>query len=506
MHLITGDCQSEPVTEQSASSDSQSTRTYGVLAVLVIGVLAAIQSADPGITNIAMPSVSKALNITGSGLSFAVSIATLTLAATVIIAGALADRLGVRKIIMYGLVLEIVGNLIVAVAPALGVLLLGRAIAGVGMGALFAGAFSMVPVIAGKKSIASVIGQWTGFLYIFTILFSILGSGLIAIGWRAAFLLIPILCLIMLFVVPKTLPETPPRGAKKFDFPGLSVLGIGMVLVLISVSLAATALGSPLFWGTLILGILFLAGFAIIEAKSGNAAFPIDLFKSPVFVAAVFAGILWNFGESGMLLQVSNFWQLVTGVSPAIVGLAAAPLLIAGIISGFLVGALLGKGFSPVLMTVIGFVLMIGGFISISFTTVDSKMLEFFPALIAIGLGMVAVAVVQAREYVAEAPPKYQSAVVSSRTAVGQLGYSLGVALTTSLIAIRVAAEGSTFEDPAAFVPAFNSTMKITAAILLIGGLITVILLGIGLKKRKLAAATMTDVEPAPSSGNQPLG
>ena len=189
----------------------------------------------------AMPSIAKDLGFSGAGLSLAVSIGTLSLAATVIAIGALADRIGVRRVIMIGLVLEALGNLIVAVSPSLAVLLLGRVVAGVGMGALFAGAFSMVPAIAGKRTIASVIGQWTGLLYIFTIVFSIIGSALIGISWRAGFILIPVVCLIMMLVVPKTLPETPRRGSSKFDFLGLSTLGLGMVLVLVAVSLAATS-------------------------------------------------------------------------------------------------------------------------------------------------------------------------------------------------------------------------------------------------------------------------
>ncbi len=462
-------------------------REFGFVAVLVIGILAAIQSADPGITSIASPTFSKDLGIQGSGLSFAVSVGTLTLAATVIVVGALADRIGVRKVIMYGLVLEIVGNLIVAASPELFTLLLGRAIAGIGMGALFAGAFSMVPVIAGKRSIVSIIGQWTGMLYIFTIVFSVLGSILIGISWRAGFFLIPFMCLIMLFVVPRTLPETAPRGSDRFDFAGLSALAVGMVFVLVSVSLAATAFGSVPFWACFVLGIVFLAIFAIVEKKSPHAAFPIGLFKSPVFVAAVLAGILWNFGESGLFLQGSNFLQVVVGAPAAIVGIAIIPLLIAGLLAGFFCGALLARRFSPVVMMALGFAMMVIAYLLISRTTVDSTVAMFVPSLILTGLGMVAIAVVSAREFVAEAPAKYLSAVISSRTAVGQLGYSLGVALTTSLVAIGVANNGGDMENPSTFVPAFNSAMLVTAGLLLVGGVIAVTLLAVGLRKRKAA-------------------
>ena len=223
-------------------------------------------------------------------------------------------------------------------------------------------------------------------------------------------------------------------------------------------------------------------------------------------MAAVLAGILWNFGESGMLLQASNFWQHVVGVSPSVVGVAIAPLLIAGIVAGFAVGALLGRGMSPVLIQAVGFILMILGFLSVAFTTVDTKLAAFFPALILVGLGMVAVAVVQAREYVAEAPPKYLSAVVSSRTSIGQLGYSLGVALTSTLIALGVSEEGGDVV-PSEFVPAFNSTMLIVAVILAVGAVVTAILLSVGLKRRKtLALAGPSDAPLEPSSGEQPLG
>lgn len=506
-----GQCGAHPLTRAAkvhSVSDSSATgndaaqtatkREYGFVAVLVIGILAAIQSADPGLTSIASQPFSKDLGIAGAGLAFSVSVGTLALAATVIVVGALADRIGVRKVIMYGLCLEILGNLIVAISPGLATLLLGRAIAGVGMGALFAGAFSMVPEIAGKRSIASIIGQWTGMLYIFTIIFSAVGSVMIGISWRVGFLLIPILCAIMLLVVPKTLPETQRRGSAKFDFPGLACLAVGMVLVLLAVSIAATDFGSPSFWGCLIGGIVFLGLFAVIEKKSPNAAFPIELFKHPIFIAAVLSGILWNFGESGLFLQVSNFWQIVVKAPPGVVGFAIIPLLIAGLIAGFAAGALLARKFSPPILMSIGFVLMVVAYALISRSTVDSTIASFIPSLILTGLGMVAVAVVQAREYVAEAPAKYLSAVVSSRTAVGQLGYSLGVALTTSLIAIGVSANGGVHDNPADFVPAFNSTMLIAAGILLVGAIITVTLLTVGLRNQKKFDDSHGVVEPAP--------
>ncbi len=490
---------SGPFPESAVEAGSK--REFGFLAVVVIAILAATQSVDPGVMNIALASVSEDLGIQGFGLSMTASVGTLTLAATVIAVGAFADRIGVRKVIMLGLCFEIVGNLIVAFTPDFTILLVGRVIAGIGMGALFAGAFSMVPEIAGKKGVAKVIGQWTGMLYVLLIIFSIVGSILIGINWRFGFFLVPAICVVMLFVVPATLPETPRRGAKEFDTLGLCTLGLGMVLILLGVSFAAVSLTSPLFWGTILVGLILLGLWAVIEGKSRKASFPIKLFKSPVFVAAVLAGILWNFGESAMQLQSANFWQKVVDVPAGVVGVSQMPFLLAAVVAGFLGGALLAKGRSPVMVMSFGFLMMILGMLSVSFTTVDTTIAAFMPALILVGGGMVLVAVVQAREYVAEAPAKYLSAVVSSRTSVGQLGYSLGVALTSTIITIGITKDdGTVSNDPAAYADSFNTAMMATAGILLVGGIIVGILLAVGLKRRPNAAAA-EDPELVPDLG-----
>jgi len=478
-------------------------RDFGFLSVVVISILAAVQSADPGIMNISLKSASEALDIRGSSLSLAAGMGTLTLAATVIAVGALADRVGVRRVIMGGLILEIIGNLIVSAAPTTTVLLLGRAIAGVGMGALFAGAFSMVPEIAGKKKVATIIGQWTGMLYLFLILFTVFGSVLIGINWRYGFFLVPAICAIMLFVVPFTLPETSRRGNPgKFDVKGLTCLGIGMVALLYGVSAAATSLTKPAFWGSLIVAGVFLAAFAMIEHKSANASFPIRLFKSPLFVAAVLAGILWNFAESGFLLQAANFWQIVLKLGPAVVGVYQMPLLIAAAVAAFVAGALLAKGRSPVVMMTVGFVMLVAGLLSVAFSTKSTNVVSFLPALVFVGVGMVLVAVVQARAYVGEAPPEFLSAVVSSRTAVGQLGYSLGVALTSTIITLGITKNGVASKDPATYVSAFNSSMMFAAGAVGIGGLIAIILLAKGMKKAgAVAQAPSIEGTPEPAEG-----
>ncbi|MGV1036992.1 MAG: hypothetical protein ACOYD0_08190 [Candidatus Nanopelagicales bacterium] len=106
------------------------------------------------------------------------------------------------------------------------------------------------------------------------------GAVLIGIDWRVPFYVVPGIWLLMLFVVPFTLPETTKRGAGQFDGLGLGCLGVGMVSLLLGLRLAATSVTSVKTWAAVVLGLVILGLFAVIEKKSSKAAFPIELFKS----------------------------------------------------------------------------------------------------------------------------------------------------------------------------------------------------------------------------------
>jgi len=95
---------------------------------------------------------SRGLHMAGGTLALASSVATLSTAATVISTGLLADRLGRRRVLMVGLLIAALGDLMVALAPTTSTYLLGRAIAGVGLGAVFGAAFAYIRAVAKPES------------------------------------------------------------------------------------------------------------------------------------------------------------------------------------------------------------------------------------------------------------------------------------------------------------------------------------------------------------------
>jgi hypothetical protein len=134
-----------------SQTSTAATKSGGVtLALVFLGLLAGIQSADPGISSTALISAGKDLAFGGlDGL--AASVSTLALAATVISTGMLADRLGRKKVILVAMLLAIVGDGVVAIAQNPWMFIIGRAIAGIALGAVYGAAFAYIQYFGAKS-------------------------------------------------------------------------------------------------------------------------------------------------------------------------------------------------------------------------------------------------------------------------------------------------------------------------------------------------------------------
>ncbi len=316
------------------------------LAVPFLGVLGALQGADPNIASTALVGATRGLDMTGGLVALAASISTLALAASVITTGLLADRLGRRRVLMAALVFAVVGDLIVAIAPSSGFFLLGRAVAGVGLGAIFGASFAYLKAVVPANKIPGAMGIFGASIGVFTLVFTFVGGSLSGIDWRVAFLMIPIASLICFFLVPIILPAQEPVSKGKQDILGQVFLALGVIAFLYGVSHLGDSLTDLLTWGPLIGGVLLVVAFFIYESRNINRFFPVSLFKSRIFIAAVIVGLVYNFGTAVSFLQITNLWQYVNGESTSVVSVWQLGFLIPGIFAALVFGRLMVKGMS----------------------------------------------------------------------------------------------------------------------------------------------------------------
>lgn len=145
--------------------------------------------------------------------AIAASISTLMLAATVITTGLLADRIGRRLLLLLALALSALGDLIVAVAVDPALFLTGRALAGVGLGAVYGASFAYIRAVVPQGKIAAAMGSFAAFNAVSMIVVSFIGGSLASVDWRLAFIVVPVVTLMSIPAVLAVLPRQP-RSAR----------------------------------------------------------------------------------------------------------------------------------------------------------------------------------------------------------------------------------------------------------------------------------------------------
>lgn len=418
----------------TATASPRSSESSNTLTVAYLGVLASLQLIDPTVANTALVQAGRSLAMHGSTLALAASLSTLTQAATVLLMGFLGDRLGRRRVLGASLLLAIAGNALTLAAPNAGVFLLGRGLTGIAMGSVLAASFAAVRAVGAPGQLARDLGLWNLLIIAGFVVGSLLGGVLADSSWRLAMGLVPLISLLCLPLLPALLPPMPANPTLRADVPGLLSIAAAMVLVLSGVSHAVEGLTAPAFWLPSLGGLLLFAVHLLIERRRSEPIFPVALYGRGCFAAAVVSGIAWNFAQSVVQLQTSNFWQVVQRWSTSQVALAQLPLLLCFGLGGLLAGRLMQPGRRTTQLMAAGFVALVLGVGLLAVIRAQSPYLALVPGLLLVGLGLSFISVPQSALFVQEAPAHCFGAVTAFRTTTGQLGFALGLAASGAMV------------------------------------------------------------------------
>ncbi|MEI6623114.1 MAG: MFS transporter, partial [Actinomycetes bacterium] len=188
------------------------------LPVVFLGIVGSIQISDPIVASLALVKATQSLGFSPDTQTIAASISTLALAATVIPMGVVADKIGRRRLIVLALLLTAVGDLVTAAAPNVGLFLVGRAVAGVGLGAVFAGAFGFVRAVVVPTKLSPALGIFAAWCSIPLFIFMPLGSAMADVSWRIAFLMIPLVSVVCAGLCLRILPNVAPLPPIKREY------------------------------------------------------------------------------------------------------------------------------------------------------------------------------------------------------------------------------------------------------------------------------------------------
>jgi MFS family permease len=405
-------------------------------AVIVLGMLGAIQVADPLVSSLSLVKASDELNFTASMQSLAAGISTLALAAFAITGGMLADRLGRRGILFASLIVSSAGQVLTAVSQDPAMYLSGRIITGMALGITFGSAYAMLRAVSSEKSLGGAMAMFNILNGVVPVVVMVVTGVLLGVSWRLTYLLLPAIALIMIWFIPAILPKMPRVGSGRVDIPGLIFVGVGLAGLLAGISNASKGLTSMEFILPMALGVISLAVFAWHESKSKNPVFPIKLLTHPAFLGAVIMGVFWNFAAGGLSQMLPNIWQYVTHIPTALIGIAQLPMSAAGIVGSLVAGALLSKGVTARFISITGYALLVLAFLELAIIEPQSGYIVFLVGMVLAGIGYMMNATTQGNLFLTLAPSKFYGAVTSSKMAVGQFGYALGLTGTSTAISI----------------------------------------------------------------------
>ncbi|GAD83051.1 MFS transporter [Nocardia asteroides] len=441
-----------------------------ILLATILG--SSMASLDATVVSVALPRIGESLHTDVAGLQWTVNGYTLTLASFILLGGSLGDRLGRRRVFVWGIVGFAITSLLCAVAVNIEMLVVARLLQGVAGALLTPGSLALISASIDERDQGSAIGLWSGLGGVAGAFGPLLGGGLIdLVGWRAIFLLNVPLALLVAVVATKWVPESrDPDAPSRIDVPGA---------VIVAVALGALTLG--LIEGQVALigvGLVALAVFVVVELRSANPLVPPTLFGSRVFTAANLVTFFVYAALGGVFFLLVLQLQLVSGYSPMASGAASLPVTLLMLVLSAPAGRWAQRHGPRIPMTV-GPLLAAGGVFALHRIGPDANYLtEVLPGVLIFGLGL-SVMVAPLTGAVLAAVPVADAGIAS--------GVNNAVARTAQLLAVAalpgLAGLSGAFDDPVAFAAGFDTAMRWCAGLLLVGAVIAGVLLRVPRRK-----------------------
>jgi MFS family permease len=196
--------------------------------------------------NVALPSIGQEFAATTTQLNWMVLVYVLAVAASSVPFGRVADILGLKRIIITGMVIYTLSSLICLFAGSATMLIAGRAVQGIGAAMVVANIPALITTIFPAEERGRALGMNITGVYLGSTTGPFLGGLLTgAFGWRSIFLVnLPIGVLILIFILWKIRGEWSASQGQKFDYPGSAVFAVALVVLIFGLSLLPSVMGA----------------------------------------------------------------------------------------------------------------------------------------------------------------------------------------------------------------------------------------------------------------------
>jgi EmrB/QacA subfamily drug resistance transporter len=301
---------------------------------------------DITVVNTALPAIQTDLGASFTDLQWVIDAYTLSLAALVLTAGSLADRLGRRRVFAVGLGIFSAASLLCALAPDPTFLNVARALQGIGGAIMFAVSLALVAQeFPSGPERGMAMGIYGATIGIAVAIGPLVGGVLTdSLGWESVFYLNVPIGIAAIAVTYWKVAESRDPNATRIDWAGLVTFSTALFLLVLALLRGNDeGWGSPLIVALLVGAGFLLVAFAAIEQRVKEPMLPLGLFRRRAFTGVQLAAFAVSGSMFALFLYLTLYLQNFLGYSPTEAGIRYLPITIASFIVAPLAGVALAR-------------------------------------------------------------------------------------------------------------------------------------------------------------------
>jgi MFS transporter, DHA2 family, multidrug resistance protein len=404
------------------------------IGLAVLALPCVLYSMDLTVLNLAVPALAADLKPSASQLLWIIDIYGFLVAGSLITMGTLGDRIGRRKLLMIGAAAFGAASVVAAFSRSAAALIAARALLGVAGATLAPSTLSLI------RNMFHDDAQRTFAISIWIISYSVGGAigpllgGLVLqrFPWGAVFLLsVPVMAL-LLFAGRRLLPEFRDPNAGRLDLVSAALSLASVLLVIYGMKRSAEHGFGWLPASTLAAGLAVGAIFVRRQRHLADPLVDLRLFRRTVFSAALITNVLGVFVVFGAYIFISQYLQLVLGLSPLVAGLWTLPWS-AGNTAGSLLTPPLARRFAKASVIAGGLILAAIGFGILTFVDGGAPLLVIVLSSVFFSFGLAPVFTLTTDTIVSSAPPERAGSASALSETGAELGGAVGIAVLGSI-------------------------------------------------------------------------
>ncbi|GAB3272800.1 MFS transporter [Microbacterium lacusdiani] len=401
-------------------------RGWVALAVLMLPVL--LVSVDNTILNFALPAMARDLEPSSAEQLWIIDAYSLVLAGLLVTMGSLGDRLGRRRMLLFGAVGFTVVSVLAVFAPTAGWLIAARAAMGLFGASLMPSTMSLLrDIFPDRDQRRIAVAIWAGMFSAGAALGPIVGGFLIEhLPWQSVFLLaVPVLVL-LLVLAPVFVRES--RDPHPGPVDGASIVLSMLALAPIAYGIKEVAVHGAIGAAPIAVGALFAWLFVRRQRAMDAPMLDLTLFHRPAFSGSLLVNLCSVIALVGFLYFASQHLQLIVGLSPMAAGFALVPGMALSILGGLAVTPIARRHPASIVVPA-SLMLALAGYLIVALAGAHDLWL-IVVAFALLGAGIGATETVSGELILANAP----AAKAGAASAVSETAYELGAVLGTSIL------------------------------------------------------------------------